>query len=510
MGWVRTEVDGVPTFWTESDGDLRAGLTFRVGMADERLAVRGITHLVEHLALHGLSQSDYHANGEVGTVTTTFVTRGSAETVCTFLTSVCQALSYLPTERMAVENQILRTEEAGRGRGPLGPLALWRYGASSYGLPGYEELGVGQHSEEDLRAWAWRWFTRGNAVLWLVGGPVPDGLRLTLPDGERKSPPAPTSALRRTPAFFQERVDGVAMSALLDRSATAVGYAHLLESRLRQALRFDNGLSYSPSTAYELRDCRTAQVAAFADGLPEAYGGLVSGFVAELDRLAGEPVAAAESDKIVGTLRDGAQDRDSEAGATVAAARDELLGRAPMSREELITEIESITPEDLQAVARQARDSALLMVPPGHRPPGQRFTPAPTQSTSTVEGRALVALRPEGAPVPTGGEHQLRLVVGPEGISRVEATTFITIRFAQCEVVLAWPDGARFLIGTDGFSLRIEPTLWENGHLVPEAIDRGVDPGLVLRQPARAADAIPKPAAHQGRHRRGWLRRGRK
>lgn len=35
MEWGRTEVDGVPTFWSRRDGELKAGLVFRVGHADE-------------------------------------------------------------------------------------------------------------------------------------------------------------------------------------------------------------------------------------------------------------------------------------------------------------------------------------------------------------------------------------------------------------------------------------------------------------------------------------------
>ena len=44
-----TEVDGVPTLLAPRNGPLAAGLTFRVGQADETLATAGITHLLEHL-----------------------------------------------------------------------------------------------------------------------------------------------------------------------------------------------------------------------------------------------------------------------------------------------------------------------------------------------------------------------------------------------------------------------------------------------------------------------------
>lgn len=497
VGWVRTEVDGVPTFWSEFDGDLRAGLVFRVGMADERLSRRGITHLVEHLALHGLSQQDYHANGEVDAITTTFFTHGTEQSVREFLESVCRALSYLPTDRMAVENQILRTEAAGRREGPIGPLALWRYGAATYGLAGYEECAVGHHTGDEVRSWAWQRFNRGNAVLWLVGGPVPAGLTLPLPEGQRIPVPVPTSALPRTPAYFQGNIDGVAMSAVVDRSIAATGYAHLLGTRLRQVLRHDGGISYSPVTDYEPRDGQSAHVVAFADCLPEARSTLVSEFVAQVDSLADTGVPAAECAQVVDAMRDQARAPGAAAGLTLAAARAELLGAEPLRLESFLAEVATLDPESLTAAARQARDSTLLMLPDGQVPPGRRYAPAPTRSAMTVEGRILLARRTPASKarrtIRSGKEGRARLVIGPEGISRVDGPVFVTVRFAECQVMLAWPDGARHLVGLDGFTLRIEPNLWEGGEVLPELIDRGVDPGVVIRLPARPAEEIPPP-----------------
>lgn len=72
MEFTQARVDGnVPAFWTESGDEMTAGLVFRVGMADEQLARRGITHLIEHLALYPLGPSArMHYNGQVDAVTT--------------------------------------------------------------------------------------------------------------------------------------------------------------------------------------------------------------------------------------------------------------------------------------------------------------------------------------------------------------------------------------------------------------------------------------------------------
>ena len=108
-----TEVDGVPTLIAPARGPMRAGLVFRVGMADETLISSGITHVVEHLALGGLSLHDYHANGTTGMVDTQFYVKGSADEVSTFLTSACDALTSLPTARLEAEKTIVRTEAVG-------------------------------------------------------------------------------------------------------------------------------------------------------------------------------------------------------------------------------------------------------------------------------------------------------------------------------------------------------------------------------------------------------------
>jgi hypothetical protein len=153
----RSRVDGVPVFWTESGDEMLAGLVFRVGRADESLARGGITHLVEHLALYPLG-----VDGEAG----------------------------------------------GRRPGMTGPLFIERYGADTYGLPSYPEYGINAVQAPGLKAWADRYFTRGNAALWVAGGPPPGGLVLDLPDGPAVPAPQPGGKPPPTPAHANAPVPG--------------------------------------------------------------------------------------------------------------------------------------------------------------------------------------------------------------------------------------------------------------------------------------------------------------
>src|SRR5258708_7653338 len=108
----RTEVDGVPTLWVPGPAPMRAGLMFRVGRADESLAWGGITHLVEHLALSGLGKRPYALNGQVDDNRTGFFVAGTTDEVGEFLSSLTTSLGTPPTDRVAVERQILLTEAA--------------------------------------------------------------------------------------------------------------------------------------------------------------------------------------------------------------------------------------------------------------------------------------------------------------------------------------------------------------------------------------------------------------
>src|SRR4051794_7110628 len=107
-------------------GPMRAGLTFRVGTADETLARSGITHLLEHLALAPLGLTDYHFNGATAPTFPSFYMQGSESDIAGFLPSVCRTIHDLPMARLEVEKEILRTEWSSRGNTAVDALPLWR------------------------------------------------------------------------------------------------------------------------------------------------------------------------------------------------------------------------------------------------------------------------------------------------------------------------------------------------------------------------------------------------
>ncbi|GAA3206601.1 insulinase family protein [Dactylosporangium siamense] len=478
-----TEVDGVPTLLAPGSGPMVAGLTFRVGRVDEGLARTGITHLVEHLALHRHGVADHH-NGVTGGIVTHFHLRGAEADIVRSLELVCDSLSDLPVERLETEKAILRAEAAGRADGVTALLPLWRYGAQHFGLVSYPEWGVDQLSADDVRAWAHTWFTRENAVLWISGDRVPAGLRLRLPGGGRRRPvPPAATVLPSTPAYFAGPNGGVVFDGLMRRHTAGTLFGGMLERELLRALRQEGGLSTTASASYDPRGDGFAVVTAFADAPPERQDAVLGGFVDVLAGFRVGRIEQADLDAVRAKREEALAHPDVHAGRLSGLATDLLTGEPVLSVDELHAELRAVTLDGIHDAALQVTGSGLLQVPPGHRADWAGFTAAPATSSETIPGYTFRSVDGSGA----------ALVLGAEGVSLVEGERRVTVRFRTCAAVHAWPDGARQLIGLDGITVRIEPTLFAAPPDTAARIDAAVDPALVVRMPARTPDAIPRP-----------------
>ena len=481
------EIDGVPTLLAPGSGPMRAGLIFRVGSADETLARRGITHLLEHLALATIGQADYHYNGATDQIFTHFHNQGSEAHVAGFLTGVCESLQNLPMQRLEVEKEILRTEESSRGTGVMDGMPLWRHGAQDYGLVSYREFGLHMIGPDDLRAWAGRYFTRQNAVCWIVGDRVPEGLRLPLPSGERRPVPAASSALPQTPAYYASGSRAVALDAVVRAGRPAAVFAGVLERELFRTLRQEQGLSYTADAAYDWRGDEYAHIRALADALPEKQDAVLGGFVDVLAKLRVGRIEQADLDATVAKMEESLTDVDVDAKRLPSYALDLLVGRPTPTVDDLRAEIKAVTLDDLRAVAGELTANALLMVPDGLAADWAGYVAAPTRSTAPVPGT------PHASREGTG-----QLLIGAEGVSYVPfaGDGVAAVRFAECAAMLCWPDGGRRLIGNDGIAVTVEPNLY---YLTPEAlraVDQLVPPDRKVFLPPRDPEDIPVAGEH--------------
>ena len=95
-----TEIDGIPTRWVDGPFPFTAVLMFRVGMFDESFRMRGVSHLVEHLAMHPLRDTELTFNAAVGPNTASFWAQGHPDRVGEFLKSVCESIHDLQFDRL--------------------------------------------------------------------------------------------------------------------------------------------------------------------------------------------------------------------------------------------------------------------------------------------------------------------------------------------------------------------------------------------------------------------------
>lgn len=500
---------GIPVLMAPGTGPMHAGLVFRVGQADEPLARRGITHLVEHLALHAIGVADYHYNGATGVEFTYFHMRGAEADVVAFLNGVCAALRELPMRRLAVEKEILRTEENSRGDGAGDVLALWRHGATGHGTGAYPEWGLPAITEGDLRDWTARYFNRHNAALWITGSELPAGLDLDLPDGERQPVPAPESALPVRPAWFPGHSNIVAWNAVVPRGPAAAVFAGVLERMLFRSLRQESGLSYTVKTDYSSRADGTTVVTALADSLPEKQGAVLGAF---LDVLAGLRLGLIDEADVstVVNRQIGEVTEAVEAGARLPGQVFNLLTGRPVdfSDDEFRAGLRAVGRADVVAIAAAATADGLLMTPGRHRADWAGYTAAPTRSGSIVSGKRLRRLGYR-----TADDPEVILTFGADGVSIGEGEeSLATVRFDECAVMLCWPDGARRLIGRDAIQVHFEPALFPDGAVVTAALDAGVGPESRVMMPARDPESVPvpKPPPSLGERTRRVARRSRK
>jgi hypothetical protein len=460
----RTEVDGVPVFWTDGPAPYAAGLVFGVGRRDETFLHGGLTHLVEHLVMASLGRSTLEANASVDLYVTEFTASGRPDRVAEFLRRVCEALNDLPLDRLSKEADVLRVEDGQVQPSVVGALLAEQYGATGVGLAGFRDPALLQLTEDKVRVWADTWFVRGNAALW-CSGRLPDGARLMLPD---RTPPSRPRQRRREvalPALAETPVDGaVALGGEVERTAALPVTLGVLQGRVEDELRHQRGLSYSVASdqihvegaqrfAVVTADVREGQEAVAARALWRS-----------LSRLGDQGPDDAE----LAHEREAIDEYLSHPYADVDEARNtatgHVSGRPVLTSAEIAEQFRSVTAEQVRAVAADLRSRALVAVPIDVDVALASLQTIPMWSADAVQGRRYARRRRAG--VPRGAE----LRVDSHGVTlQLAAGERITIRYAEAVALLQFADREWSLVDADGRTLPLITSDWRDGD---DALDR--------------------------------------
>lgn len=476
-------VDGVPLLRVGAPGPVRAGLIFRVGSADETLPERGLTHLVEHLALHGQLSTTQHQNGATGSTITQFFVHGTQAQVVAFLNDVCAALRDLPTARLETEKSILQIEAQGRRSLPDDRVRSVRYGATALARTMYREIGAEIASVETVTAWAKRWFVRGNVVAWMTTETIPSGPDLRLPDGPRQEWSTPPSVLDHRPVWFAGPAGIVLIESVVERSSAAHLFTSVLNRALLRELRVERGLSYSAGASYEPLDAEKARIVIVADVAPEATAAMLEAVVGMLNSFREGRFAPGD----IADARQIARDEqlrleESPEQRIGSLAIDFLFGGQPWMLDELAAARDAVTEQELAEAARRFWDDAVWQTPI-----------EPTTADGVVAAPPLGGTEVDGEKFINSITREY-LVLGDHGVSVIAPGEVVTVLFDECVLAMQYADGGRVLIARAGVGVAIEPSvtmLFTDEHLA--RIDAAVPPESVARLPARPADQIPTP-----------------
>ena len=474
---MRTELEGVPVYWAEAPAPMRAALVFRVGRADETLATAGLTHLVEHLAFFGLDLRRSQFGGFVDQTRTVFHASGTGEETMSFLARVSAALAELPFERLELEKQVLRTEEASSSRSSWQTLMSLRYGAAGYGLVDYEELGLRRVQTEDVARWASERFTRGNAAVWL-SGPPPSGLEFGLAPGRRFGPPEPAPLPQlELPAHAARGSGGVTASFVGERSTALTTAVALLEERVHRRLRLDGGLSYYVAGTYVPLTAGSAHITLGADCLDEHATVVCAGILTELERLAAEGPDVDELAALVAERRAAFEEPSYVMADLDAAARNDLLGAPFLSRDELAREFEELTPGTVAEAVSRILPTALVLAPVGSAPQ-QGFTSYGAWPTAPLEGKRYKRHGQRSS----SRSRASRVVFSPEGISLAATKTeeAVSVRFSDVVAVLRLGPGRMTVIDSDGSWIRLDLLTLVGGKDLQAAIEGALPAELFI------------------------------
>ena len=494
MNLMWNEVDGVATVCAGAEeiaGPLRAVLTFGSGFVDESLRNHGISHVVEHLALHGSDeQPALLFNGSAESMTTNFSVVGTPDQVADFFAFVTRRLADLPLDRLEDELRVLQVEARGRGSSPIGGDLEERFGPRSGGLLAWPELGLRTVDRYEVAAWSRERFTASNAVLW-CSGPLPGRLSLAaLPAGEplarAQCPELRTPARAYVPLGRQQvGVSFVAQPSWSDGPAVEA-LRQLAFERLRAA-----ALSYSVNSTMIRLAPDTRYWCITADGIDGNLDRVVQELIACVEEVTVDGPTEVAVDKLRAMWALGRSNPDRLVDFLDTAARRHLLGLEQYTLSELDEHTDAVTPESLRAGLEALAPTALAFGPQLGDGVPEGWTRHASWERGQVPGRRLE---------PITGREQGSLIAGSRGVTKRFDGHALSVRWQEIDACLV-EGAALHLVDDAGTVVTVNPAHWRGGEYLAQLVREHVAPSqmihLLRAVPAgRGAGAGRGPHAH--------------
>lgn len=471
---ARLEIDGLRVFHVPRPGRTRAVLWFGVGHSDETFATRGVTHVVEHLAMTVPAAGKFERNASVDRSRTAFWASGRPEQVGAFLNDVVRGLGDLPVDRLGKERSVIAAECATLTFGPHEALLFRRFGNGTFGLGCFPDLGPRATDADVVGEHVRRWFVRDNAVLTILGT-MPEGLSLRLPDG--RAPERHYERMLRGPGWVTGDAPDPALSFEVPEGVVSSLVLRAMSERLERELRDERGLAYAvmPDVVRLAGERRMVLQVAVA-AAPGAGVEVATALVDELHRRAREGVSPEEIAEDLEWFDALEAEPEYDEWRLDRSAEMALLGLDWEPGHEGRATLEGVTREETAELVAASLDTALVIVP---ETPPEGFPVGPTngcsmstQLSTPVLKRRLMSRAPKGT------------LLGFDG-SRLEYQDadgdVHQVRLDECVGVgigTGKDAGGRLVFGRRGCHVWVHPSEYQGADRVVNAIDSAVPAAL--------------------------------
>lgn len=480
----RDSRDGIPIFWIPEAPRFSGVLMFRVGWADEMVANRGTTHLVEHLILRGFGRKPpYEMNGIVDGLRSMFWATGTPGEVASFMRGICRSIQSFSMDGLETECRILRTEGLGHQPSLVDRLKWLRFGAQGHGLNTVPEFLFEAPDPAAVRAWAAERFTAENAVAWF-SGPIPDDLGFeALPRGRRWPCPEPTPIVGlKVPTFVHSDPGGIGIGFVSERKNWIGVSWKIARDRLMERLRYREGLTYVVQSELHHLTADSSHSTLWAGCLPEHVQNVQLGFLEILEDLGQrgptvEELAQSRTDWERAVVQPEYRTQELESDAF-----NSLIGQPVYSTDELFEEFDARDPATWASGIRVTYETAFLMLPPGCASLRLQWQAYPLFTQPIAAGRRFRSTT-QRYPWSKKG---LDLLVGKQGISLlVPQGGAVTVRYEDVAGAVMHANGTLQVFGTDGFVIALSPEQWRHGGDACSEVMRALPSERLLVVPAR-------------------------